>query len=842
VYLVKQQGELEDCKQYPILTEKWFSDAIDEIAATQQVGIIDMFHPWLEFCLEKTSIEARKYYAPGENLHPNALGAERLAQIVSEALFPVVKPDDNTGEDPYKDFDTASTVFYEAEVSGGVVANPHKGFVMTVTNHDMLYKGKHPYGIEGSNNNHAWDVVTICSGVMFWEDINPEEGVYNWEEIDDALKACEQAGMTYGIRIIPYTTSKGSDDNYGEEHDFVPQWVYEKGAKQKIVTYKYGDPSVQIKVPDWSDPIYIQAYKDFTKALAERYDGDPRVEYVEIRAFGNMGEWHASEFDGIDMPSVEIQKDMLAYFASVFKKTMCCVLSDARGEVYDYALSLGITKRNNGLIMTKNAEWDLRPAYKANLPTMADNHNTYEHMLDKENKLSAEYLKWTPEHFRECIEIAHLSIYALDQEGYGSYKFYREQKSLIDKMSNRLGYNYTVTSAKRNGNKLLVTVKNTGLAPAFFDIKLSAEITDLNGTKLGDFGEPVIIASGSFRDDTTQTFMFEYDGTYDPDTEICLAMYDVNNYLAAGKDPTVKFDNLNTLPNNRLLLVNTNPCTEHTDSDFDGNCDICGKDVPHEHSGGTATCTGKAKCTYCGAEYGKPAGHKYDERWIPEKRTHSRNCNVCNKATQRADHTWKSTIKKATLNENGVKETVCVVCHLVHKAKIIVAPKTVELSNTAYIYNGKAKKPSVVVKDANGKKISNKNYDVTYPADKTSVGEHTVRVTFKGDYSGTHDLSYVICPPKTSVSSLKAKSQSFIVKWSKKTKEVSGYEIQYSTSATFEGDVETITVTSAETKSETVTGLKGKQKYYVRIRTYHEDGEGKYYSAWSAKKAVKTKK
>ena len=47
---------------------------------------------------------------------------------------------------------------------------------------------------------------------------------------------------------------------------------------------------------------------------------------------------------------------MLASHASVFTEIMCCALSDAGGEVYDYALSLGITKRNHGLIMAPNAE------------------------------------------------------------------------------------------------------------------------------------------------------------------------------------------------------------------------------------------------------------------------------------------------------------------------------------------------------------------------------------------------------------------------------------------------------------------------------------------------------
>ena len=561
VYLVKQQGELNDCTQYPLPEKKWFSDAIDEMAASENVGIIDMFHPWLEFCLEKTKTVANNYYYNNNN--PNALGADKLAQIVSEQLFSTAKPEKVT-DDPYTDFDTSTAVTYQTETSGKPVANPHKGFVMTLYNPDMLYSTKHPYGINGSMGNKAWDVVTICSGVMFWKDINPKENEYNWEEIDTALKACEQSGMTYGIRIIPYTTSTGSDDNYGAEHDFVPQWVYDKGAKQDIATYKYGNPNIKIKVPDWSDPVYIDAYKKFTKALAERYDGDPRVEYIEIRAFGNMGEWHTSDLEGNEMPSVEVQKDMLDFYASVFKNTMCCVLSDAVSEVYDYALSLGITKRNNGLIMARNAEWDLRPAYKANLPAMADNHSTYANMLKQDN---TSYLKWTPEHFRECIEIAHLSIFALDQDGRASYDFYREQKDVIDEMANRLGYNFTVTSAQRNGNQLKVTIKNTGLAPAFFNISLCAEITDKDGNKQEAFGKPVLIEKGTFHDEDEKAFLFEYDGKLDENATICLAMYDTDNPLAQGKNPTVKFDNMNTLSTNRLALIESDYIAGDVNSD-----------------------------------------------------------------------------------------------------------------------------------------------------------------------------------------------------------------------------------------------------------------------------------
>ena len=404
------------------------------------------------------------------------------------------------------------------------------------------------YGIGGSADNHAWDVVTIVSGDPKWCDLNPKKGEYNWSEIDAMLNACAERGMTYGIRIMPYSSNN--------KKDYVPQWVYASGAKKNKAKLK-DDPSKEVEFPKWDDPIYIQAYKDFTKALAEKYDGDPRVEFIDVRPFGDYGEWHNSFVENGDsyMPSLEIQKDMLDYFDKVFDKSLLALPSNARGEIYRYALSLGITKRDDGLISSCNAEWSLIPTYEANMPVLGENYWPYARMRDtiRENEFS--HVNWTPERFREVIEISHLSIYALDQDSYCSYTFYQEQKDVIDEMCNRLGYNFTVISAERLNNKLAITIKNTGLAPAFFNIRLCAEITDADGNKIKNFGEPVLIPKGTFKDDTQKTFVFDYKGTLSEDANICLAMYDIDNPLAGGKDPTIRFDNKNNLSNKRLKLV-----------------------------------------------------------------------------------------------------------------------------------------------------------------------------------------------------------------------------------------------------------------------------------------------
>lgn len=94
---------------------------------------------------------------------------------------------------------------------------------------------------------------------------------------------------------------------------------------------------------------------------------------------------------------------------------------------------------------------------------------------------------------------------------------------------------------------------------------------------------------------------------------------------------------------------------------------------------------------------------------------------------------------------------------------------------------------------------------------------------------------------KVSLSSVSAKSKGFKASW-KKVSSVTGYQIQYATNSKFTKGKKTATVSSASAVSKSVTKLKAKKKYYVRIRTYKTIKGKKYYSSWSKAKTVTTKK
>lgn len=203
-------------------------------------------------------------------------------------------------------------------------------------------------------------------------------------------------------------------------------------------------------------------------------------------------------------------------------------------------------------------------------------------------------------------------------------------------------------------------------------------------------------------------------------------------------------------------------------------------------------------------------------------------------------HSYTERVTKATTSINGKIVKQCS-CGAVQSTTTIYYPKTITLSSALYTYDRKVKKPSVIVKGSDGKVISSANYTVSYASGRKNVGTYKVSIKFKGNYSGTISKTFKINPKTTSLSKLTPKSKGFTVKWKKQTEQVSGYQIQYSTSKSFSSKA-TKTITKNSITSATYKGLKAKKKYYVRIRTYKIVSGTRYYSSWSSVKAVTTQK
>ncbi len=199
--------------------------------------------------------------------------------------------------------------------------------------------------------------------------------------------------------------------------------------------------------------------------------------------------------------------------------------------------------------------------------------------------------------------------------------------------------------------------------------------------------------------------------------------------------------------------------------------------------------------------------------------------------------------KAATTSKDGSKSHRCSNPSCTEKKDIttIYAIGNVKLSATSYIYDGKVKKPSVSVKDKKGNTIPSSCYTVTYSSGRKNVGVYTVTVKFKNGYSGTVQKSFKIAPKKTAIKSLTAGKRSITVKFSKVSKQVTGYQIQYAANKNFTSGKKTVTIKKYTVTNKKLTGLKSGKRYYVRIRTYKKVGTKTYYSGWSSVKNMKVK-
>lgn len=225
-------------------------------------------------------------------------------------------------------------------------------------------------------------------------------------------------------------------------------------------------------------------------------------------------------------------------------------------------------------------------------------------------------------------------------------------------------------------------------------------------------------------------------------------------------------------------------------------------------------------------------------------------CKTCNKKLSTGKsiaakgHSTTTKTQKATASKDGKITTTCTRCGTTTKTVKIAKVSKIKLSKTKYTYNGKKQTPSVTVKDSKGKELKvNADYKVKLPSGRKNVGTYEVKITFKGSkYSGSKTLSYTINPKSTKLSKVSAKKKGFEAKWKKQSTQTKGYQIQYFTDSKSKSGNKTVTVNKNSTTKKTISKLKAKKKYYVRIRTYKTVGKQKYYSDWSKSVKVTTKK
>ena len=258
-------------------------------------------------------------------------------------------------------------------------------------------------------------------------------------------------------------------------------------------------------------------------------------------------------------------------------------------------------------------------------------------------------------------------------------------------------------------------------------------------------------------------------------------------------------------------------------------CSVCGTSYKDNttkatgHSYGNSvvtkqpTCTSEGTaiktCTKCNATVTEklPAkGHTavtdkgYPATCTTAGKTDGSHCSVCGavikaqtviNATGHKSSGWIID-KTASIGVKGSKHKECTVCKKVLEtaeipalSRISISKASVTLSTSTYAYDGKAKTPFVTVKVGGKTLKKDTDYTVSY-SNNTKVGTATVKITGKGNYTGSVSKTYSIKNnfKKATVSGISTKAftgknitQSITVKYNGKTlKKGTDYTVSYS--------------------------------------------------------------
>jgi len=160
-----------------------------------------------------------------------------------------------------------------------------------------------------------------------WGDLEPAEGQYAFEMIDDWLNRCRQANQTLAFRVmLSWPGHEGT----------IPQWLLNKGIKYTYSECPEEGAHYEI---DIEEPIVKQYHEELIRALGEKYDDHPDLALVDIGSVGLWGEWH-NYCDPALMPSDAARKGIIDLYYEAFPNTPLTAFVDDRPNVL-YANSKG---------------------------------------------------------------------------------------------------------------------------------------------------------------------------------------------------------------------------------------------------------------------------------------------------------------------------------------------------------------------------------------------------------------------------------------------------------------------------------------------------------------------
>ena len=158
-----------------------------------------------------------------------------------------------------------------------VLKNPHKGWFWHYVDNGFF---RPQYRAEHDPQDRLSDFPGLNHLYLRydWGDIEKVEGCPDWTEVDRIMDDWGPYGYKFSMRICAYEASPSNPFA-------TPEYVYKAGARGFLLRNGCLEP-------DYADPIFLEKLEGFLAQAGKKFNGDPRMEMIDIGTYGTWGEGH----------------------------------------------------------------------------------------------------------------------------------------------------------------------------------------------------------------------------------------------------------------------------------------------------------------------------------------------------------------------------------------------------------------------------------------------------------------------------------------------------------------------------------------------------------------------
>ena len=319
--------------------------------------------------------------------------------------------------------------------------------------------------------------VTLRYLGLTWRELEPEEGVYAWEAIQQTchLDALRQQGVHLVLRIL-------CDEPGAEAHLDIPDWLYEKTGNGSWYDLSYGKGYS----PDYADPAFFAAHAALLRAVGEWFGADGFVSYVELGSLGHWGEWHVKSGEGlVPLPEEAVRDRYMALYREAFPAAKLLVrrpfrgaagqgfglYNDMTGHAGDTAEWLGWLQNGGWYGEEPNALAPM-PAFWQSAPVGGEFTSSIPMKTMLRSQLSQTV---------ELVQQSHMSFLGpkVAEETYrGGYN------AVLKNLGYRLRVTQLTLTPGPGGTTVALTIRNDGNAPFYWDWSTNLYLEDAAGNPL----------------------------------------------------------------------------------------------------------------------------------------------------------------------------------------------------------------------------------------------------------------------------------------------------------------------------------------------------------------------